>query len=38
MAGKSLENIFQANIDKLKKIYPDGFETRKSLARLKGDI
>ncbi len=28
MAGKSLENIFQANIDKLKKIYPDGFETK----------
>ena len=34
----SLEDIFQANIDKLKKRYPDGFETKKSLACLKGDI
>ncbi len=32
----SLEDIFQANIDKLKKRYPDGFETKKSLIRLKG--
>ena len=34
----SLEDIFKANIDKLKKRYPDGFETKKSLACLKGDI
>ena len=34
----SLEDIFKANIDKLKKRYPDGFETKKSLVRLKGDI
>lgn len=31
----SLEDIFQANLDKLKKRYPDGFEIQKSLARLK---
>lgn len=34
----SLEDIFQANINKLKMRYPDGFETKKSLVRLKGDI
>ena len=34
----SLEDIFQANIDKLKMRYPDGFETKKSLVRIKGDI
>ena len=34
----SLEDIFQANIEKLKKRYPEGFQTEKSLARLKGDI
>lgn len=34
----SLEDIFQANIDKLKKRYPDGFAVQKSLVRLKGDI
>jgi NTP pyrophosphatase (non-canonical NTP hydrolase) len=34
----SMEEIFQANIDKLKKRYPEGFETEKSLNRLKGDI
>ena len=33
-----LEEIFQANLDKLKKRYPDGFETEKSLVRLKGDL
>lgn len=33
-----LEDILQDNIDKLKKRYPDGFETKKSLVRLKGDI
>ena len=33
-----LEDIFQANIDKLKKRYPDGFQTEKSLVRLRGDV
>ena len=33
-----LEDIFQANIDKLKKRYPDGFEVQKSQLRLKGDL
>ena len=33
-----LEDILQANIDKLKKRYPEGFQTEKSLTRLKGDI
>lgn len=34
----SFEDIFQANINKLKMRYPDGFEIKKSLVRLKGDI
>ena len=34
----SLEDILQANIDKLKKRYPEGFETDKSICRIKGDI
>ena len=33
-----LEQIFQANIDKLKKRYPNGFETERSMNREKGDI
>ncbi|MBQ4536801.1 MAG: nucleoside triphosphate pyrophosphohydrolase family protein [Lachnospiraceae bacterium] len=33
-----LEDIFQANIEKLKKRYPEGFETKRSQIRLKGDI
>ena len=33
-----LEEILQANLDKLKKRYPDGFETNHSLTRLKGDL
>jgi NTP pyrophosphatase (non-canonical NTP hydrolase) len=33
-----LEDILRANIDKLKKRYPEGFQTDKSLIRLKGDI
>lgn len=33
-----LEQVFQANIDKLKKRYPEGFETKRSLARLSGDL
>ena len=34
----SLEEVFQANIDKLKKRYPEGFETQNSLDRLNEDI
>jgi len=33
-----LEAVLQANIDKLKKRYPNGFETEKSILRLQGDI
>ena len=33
-----LEDILQANIEKLKKRYPEGFETKRSLARLQGDV
>lgn len=33
-----LEAIFQANIDKLKKRYPDGFTTDRSQVRLKDDL
>ena len=33
-----LEDILQANIEKLKKRYPEGFQTDKSMIRLKGDI
>lgn len=33
-----LENILQANIDKLKKRYPEGFETKRLLVRLQGDL
>lgn len=33
-----LENILQANIEKLKKRYPEGFDTQKSQIRLSGDL
>ena len=33
-----LETIFQGNLDKLKKRYPEGFDTQKSVARLSGDL
>ena len=33
-----LEEVFQGNIDKLKKRYPDGFEVQRSLVRLEGDL
>ena len=33
-----LEQILQANIDKLKKRYPGGFEVKRSIVRLKGDL
>ena len=34
----SLGDILQANLDKLKKRYPDGFETRRSLSRAAEDL
>lgn len=36
--GFYLEDIFQMNIDKLKKRYPDGFEADRSINRAEGDI
>ncbi len=33
-----LEDIFQANLDKLKKRYPEGFDTQRSLIRPDGDL
>lgn len=33
-----LEQVFQSNIDKLKKRYPEGFEVKRSLGRLSGDL
>lgn len=33
-----LEQILQANIDKLRKRYPDGFDAKRSIVRLKGDL
>ncbi len=33
-----LEDILQANIDKLKKRYPEGFDDKRSLVRLQGDL
>ena len=33
-----LERFFQDNLDKLKKRYPDGFDSQKSLLRLSGDL
>lgn len=31
--GLSLEDVFQANLDKLRARYPDGFDTERSLCR-----
>ena len=36
--GYDLETILQMNVDKLRKRYPDGFETDKSLHRQEGDV
>lgn len=36
--GYTLEDIFQMNIDKLRKRYPDGFDGEKSMHRAEGDI
>ena len=33
----SLDDILQANIDKLKKRYPEGFDTARSVNRAQGD-
>ena len=33
-----LEDILQANIDKLKKRYPEGFDSQRSTVRLQGDL
>ena len=33
-----LETIFQGNLDKLKKRYPEGFDAQKSVTRLSGDL
>ena len=33
-----LEDILRANIEKLKKRYPEGFDENRSLLRLEGDI
>ena len=34
----TLEEILEANIDKLRKRYPEGFETKRSIEREKNDI
>lgn len=34
----TLEEILEANIEKLRKRYPEGFETKRSLEREKNDI
>lgn len=36
--GWTLEEVMGLNIDKLKKRYPEGFETERSLHRQEGDI
>ena len=33
-----LDQILQANLDKLKKRYPEGFDAQRSLERLQGDL
>lgn len=38
VCGLTLEEVAQANIDKLKARYPDGFDTERSLHRAEGDI
>ncbi len=34
----TLSEVLEGNIDKLKKRYPEGFETQKSVERAKGDM
>lgn len=36
--GYKLEDIFQMNVDKLQKRYPEGFSTENSMNRKEGDI
>lgn len=36
--GYDMETIMQMNIDKLKKRYPDGFDSERSQHREKGDV
>lgn len=36
--GWSMEEVMEANIEKLKARYPDGFEAERSLHRAEGDI
>ena len=36
--GISIEHIMEKNIEKLRKRYPDGFSTEKSINRAEGDI
>lgn len=36
--GMSLDDCFETNINKLKKRYPDGFDSEHSLHRAEGDI
>ena len=36
--GYDLETIFQLNIDKLRKRYPDGFDADRSQHRVTGDV
>ena len=36
--GYDMETIMQMNIDKLKKRYPDGFDSERSQHRAKGDV
>ena len=36
--GLDLEDILQANLEKLERRYPGGFSTEKSVSREKGDI
>ena len=34
----SLEEILRANLEKLRSRYPEGFDTQRSVSRLKGDL
>lgn len=36
--GYDLETVFQMNVDKLRKRYPEGFEVERSLNRQEGDV
>lgn len=36
--GLKMDDIMQANIDKLKARYPDGFDAERSMHRAKGDV